>query len=244
MRSVLRRRPTGEDGLSLAELLVTVVVGSLVLGAAAVIFSSAIRSSTTTQRRLDTTNSGRVAMDALTRSLRTAVLPSQLDDLTSTDAAFLRATADGLSFYANLQNDPGPSATADDIAHLGPRRVSYAVEGGVLVQTLQTPNAHTVDDHDYTYCDLTVGGCAVTRLALSPVSTAAPLFTYYGNGGARLDLDPSCGCLLPTALLAVDAVEVRLSIAQPGTSPAAPTTYLSRVALPNHDAVPKPPEAP
>lgn len=241
--TALRRRPTGEDGLSLSELLVTMVVGSLVLGAAAVLFSSALQSSTTTQRRLDTVNSGRIAMDALTRSLRTAVLPSQLDDLTNTDAAFLRATADSVSFYANLQNDPGPTPSPDDLAHLGPRRVSYAVVGGSLVQSLQLPDAHAVDDHDYTYCDPQAAGCSVTRLALSPVSTVMPLFTYYANGGTRLDLDPACGCLSSAGLLAVDAVEVRLAVPQPAGSAAAPTTYLSRVALPNHDALPKPPEA-
>ena len=92
MRAVTSDRPA-DARVTLAELMVTISVGSLVLAASAVLFNAALRSNAITIERVDTINSGRVAMSAMTRALRTAVLPSQLDEISSAPdtAAFLKA---------------------------------------------------------------------------------------------------------------------------------------------------------
>lgn len=227
----LRRDP--EAGFSLVELSVAMLVSSVVAGAAAVMFSAALKSSTTTEARLETINTARVSVESMTRTLRTAVLPRQLDDAGNTDAAFLRAAPSEVSFYANINNP-------DNL--IGPSRVTYRVTGGRLSQTIQPPNPHTPDDHDYVYCDLAVASCPRSTTALADtVVTSSALFTYFDETGTPLPLSASCGgtpCLPTTGLEVIDAVEVRVVVAAPARAGnIGPTTYVVRVALPNNDAI-------
>ena len=73
------------------------------------------------------------------------------------------------------------------------------------------------------------------------MSTTGSLFTCYGTPGRRSVLPTPRArvhsCLL-AALVDVDAVELRIAVL-PKSTQARPTTYITRVSLPNHDAVPR-----
>lgn len=232
--SLLHRPKRHPDaGFTLVELSVAMLVSSVVAGAAAVMFTAALKSNTTTEARLDSINAARVSVESMSRTLRTAVLPRQLDDAGNTDAAFLRAAASEVSFHANI-NNPGNS--------IGPSRVTYRVTNGQLTQTIQAPNPHAPDDHDYTYCDLAVASCLRSSTGLAvDVLTSAPVFTYYDQTGTPLALSASCGglpCLPAAGLEVIDAVEVRVVVAAPARAGSiGPSTYVVRVALPNNDAI-------
>lgn len=229
--SAVLRRP--DAGFTLVELSMAMLVSSVVAAAAAVMFNVALKSNTTTEARLDSINTARVSVESMSRTLRTAVLPRQLDDAGNTDAAFLRAAADEVSFYANI-NNPNNA--------IGPSRVTYRIAGGRLEQTIQAPDAHAPDDHDYTYCDLAQVTCARRSTTLAEgVVVNQPLFTYFDATGAPLALTASCSgkpCLTGTGLEVVDAVEVRVVVAAPQRAgQIGPSTYITRVALPNNDAI-------
>ncbi|MCU1673722.1 MAG: hypothetical protein JWN77_1835 [Frankiales bacterium] len=227
----LAATPKADGGFGLVEMLVAMFVGSLVMGAATVIFNVTLQSSRATQSRVDGINAARVATEAMSRSLRTAVLPTQLDASGSFDAAFLQAAPRAVFFYANI-NNPGNA--------IGPSRVSYQVIGNNLVQTIQAPLAHAANDHDYKYCDLAQTTCARSTLLLTSGVDAGGIFTYYDRYGSVLSPSVACTvgtCLDATSLENVDAVEIRVAVSPPAGVRVGPSTYFTRVALPNHDAV-------
>lgn len=223
LRSVVR---AGDDtGMSLVELSVTALIFSSLVTAVASLYIGSLQTATGTQRRLEEINDGRVAVSAMGRSLRTAILPSQLYDTSSTEtAAFIEATPESIRFYANIDN-------ADNA--IGPSKVTYRVVAGQLQEVVQRPNARAVGDRAFVYCVPGPGCPTRTKiLARKVVTGAQPIFRYYDALGTVLP-----GATLTTAQLeVVDSVDVAVTVRQKGSGGNG-TTYALRVALPNHDAV-------
>jgi prepilin-type N-terminal cleavage/methylation domain-containing protein len=221
----LRRRFSADRGLTLVELAVTMMIMGVLASAATALYQTSLRTTTGTQSRLEEINDGRIAVSAMSRSLRTAILPSQLYDTSSTEtAAFIEATPLSMRFYANI-NNPDNS--------IGPSRVTYTVSAaGELVETMQPPNQPVINNK-YVYCDPAATGCVVSRKVLARgIDPAAAIFTYYDALGAALT-----GSVLTQAQMeSIDAVDVTLTVEQPGSGGDG-TTYVNRIALPNHDAV-------
>lgn len=98
------RRRAGEDaGITLIEVLVGVVLLSLVGGLLTTLVVDMLRTSSGTSSRLTNVDSVRVALDDVTKGLRTAVRPEQLNPACTTncDSAFRAAAGTSVSFYAN-----------------------------------------------------------------------------------------------------------------------------------------------
>ncbi len=125
--------------------------------------------------RLDQTQQAKTAVDAMSKSLRTAVLPALLGCQTCDSTAFIQGTSNSVSFYANMNNDSNA---------IGPSRVSYTVNAnGDLVETIQPPNAHAANDFSYTYCTPGPGCAVLTRVLARRVPTSLAIFTYYDANG-------------------------------------------------------------
>jgi prepilin-type N-terminal cleavage/methylation domain-containing protein len=223
MRLTDRVARRGTDrGLGLVEVLVAMALSSIVLATCATLFLSSMRTTTGTSARLEEINDGRVAISAMGKALRTAILPSQLFDTTSTaEAAFIEATPTSIRFYANLNNDSNT---------VGPSKVSFSVVSGQLRESVQKPLAFDPDNPKFIYCSTCTG--PYTVLARGVLLTGAPIFTYYdalGNTltGATLTLDQ---------LEIVDSVDISVTVAKRGVGGNG-STFVLRVALPNHDAV-------
>lgn len=225
--SILRLRERGrrESGTSLVELLVTMMIFSGLLIACASLYIGSLRTATGTQLRLEEINDGRIAVSAMTRTLRTAILPSQLQDTSSAEtAAFIEATPRAIRFYANIDNANNA---------VGPSKVTYAIVDNELIETVQAPNPRIGTSKAFIYC--TPGPACPTRqkvLARGVSGTGAALFTYYDALGQAL----SGTSLTDEQLEIVDSVDVVVTVVQPGSGGNG-TTYASRVAMPNHDAV-------
>ena len=65
-----------EDGFTLVELLVAISIGSVVMLATFMMLDSSVTLTGKTQKRVDTTQRGRLAMDLITRQLRSQVCPN------------------------------------------------------------------------------------------------------------------------------------------------------------------------
>ncbi len=232
----LRARMSRDEGLTLTELLVTMVIMGVLVSASAALYISALRTSTGTKSRLDEVNDGRIAFSAMSRTLRTAILPSQLFDAASAEsAAFIEASPLSMKFYANVDN-PNNS--------IGPTRLSYTVTAAKeLVETKQIPNQPVINNK-YVYCDPAVVGCVVQRKILARgVDPTKTIFTYYDDLGFLLTGGGSGGVLSQTQMENIDALDISLVVEQPGSGGDG-TTYVSRIALPNHDAVIRSEEGP
>lgn len=95
MRSQLDRvigRAGGQEGFTLPELLMATVLGLLVVGVAATVFSAAVRSQPGLTKRGDAISQARFTMERLTRELRQGgsvytATPTQLSFVTFVDSA-------------------------------------------------------------------------------------------------------------------------------------------------------------
>lgn len=224
-------RDDKDEGFTLVEILVAIFILGIVLAAVQGTLIMTQRTVGMDFVRVDQTQMGRLSMDAITRNLRTAVLPSQLNGTcTGCDlAAFLKAEPYRVQFYANINNDSNI---------VGPSRVTYEVTAGKLKETLQPPNAHAATDYNYQYCTPGTGGCVVKiRTLATGVQSTSPIFTYYSKDGTTLGTG---GTLSSADLAAVDSVDVLISVKKSTSSTVPATSFTSRVTLPNADSVPQP----
>jgi type II secretory pathway pseudopilin PulG len=217
------KRLRADEGMTLVETMVAALVGLLVMGAAATLFSAALRTTRTTNDRVTAVNSARVSVESIGRTLRTAIRPSQLGDGVSTSLAVLEATGSRLRFYANVDN-----ATEA----VGPSRVTYDLTGGTLVQSVQRPISPVDPTVGFAWCDDTLSSCPVLRKVLATGVASGSGFTYYATDGSAVL--PGVDGLDATQRELVNSVDVRVSVAGSGTSGS--STAVTRVELVNTDA--------
>ena len=234
LRTFRAHRVSGDVGLTLVELLVVMVVMSVICGAVAAIFSATLRTTGATSTKLDQGNQARVAMEAMTRVLRTVVVPVQLsDNCDGCTDAFIEGKPFEVAFYADIDNEDN---------NVGPSRVLLSTSAsGTLTETIQPPDPDSVSSGNFTWsgqndptCTAGAAGCLKRRTVLADgvkQDATKPMFTYYAyNTGATLT-----GTLGPADMRNVDAIDIVITLSLPDRSPVAPTTYVSRVALSNID---------
>lgn len=98
-----------ERGSFLIEFLVAISMGMILLFAAFTLLETTLTQTGSVRDRVDATQRGRLAMDTITRQLRSQVC------LDSKTAAVTEATPDRVSFYVDLTD--GSSATAPPALH-------------------------------------------------------------------------------------------------------------------------------
>jgi type II secretory pathway pseudopilin PulG len=234
---MLRRLVRGRDaGTSLVEMMVATSILTLVLALAVETLLLGQRQSGGSAIRLDNTAQSRVAMEALSKAIRTTVLPAQLQDTTCTNClstAVISGDATSMTFYGNLNN-----------TGIGPSRISYQVlqdttnpKLGVLVEKVWRPIS--LPNNQYTFCDPALVSCkAQTRFIGKGLLWPSPqIFTYYDNGGNTLAALP----LAATDLARVDNIDIALKVQVSKAYKTPPTTLYARVALPNADINVPPP---
>ncbi len=228
----LNRRPRGDDGVTLAEMSVTMLVLSLFIGCVVVMVSAGEKTSLGVKERMDQSNMATISIERISRNLRTAVLQSQLTSVCTLsvclDAAFLQGTPTSVQFYADVDN---PRNT------IGPSKVTYSVVGGVLTETVQKPDSPTPDAAGYHYCT-TGSTCQIrtTVLARSVDVTTVP-FTYYNATDPVNAMTLTAGALSSEQLKTVDTIDVQVKVQIAGGANVGGASVVQRVALPNHDSV-------
>ncbi|WP_259310424.1 type II secretion system protein J [Cellulomonas sp. P24] len=245
MRRLLGRPGADERGTTLSELVVVMLILGIVTAATAALTIGFQRTNAQNITRQDQIDVARTAVERMSKTIRTAVKPSQLLANCSGGCsidAFVRAEAFSVQFYANLDN-PGNS--------VGPSRIVYSVaatgpDAGVLIEKVQRPDTNPpVTSAGYTYCDAEAAGATtecqsrltVQRLAVGVVTSAAsPLFSYYDSNGSVMT-PVSGGSLTASQLEKVLSIEIDVNVETPNATRAAPTQYIQRVTLPNSQAV-------
>jgi hypothetical protein len=221
-----------DEGTSLAEVLVAMGLFALLTTILATTAIIGLRTSTGLGVRLDNSTQGQLGMAAVSKVLRTAVLPDQLEDQICSgcaETAIIQATTTRVTFYANLNNTgQGPSLVTLQVL-----RDPNATNGSaILQQSTQPPIPGT--DGRYSFCTAGAAGCQVdTRIiARGLIWPAVNVFGYYDFSG-----QPITGTSLATAdLPRVSSVDVSISVqTQPGPSAYPASTAVQRVRLPNAD---------
>jgi type II secretory pathway pseudopilin PulG len=168
MRRRLRQLHADESGFTLTELLTAMVLGMIVLLAAALLLDSSVSRSNEIADRQDAIQRGRQAMEIVARNLRSQVC---LKD----QRPIVIGETQRVQFYADLSET--------DAVQL--RTIRYdAATKRLLEDTV--PGIGT-------FPDLTFTGTATTRWILEGVQpvTGVPMFSYYGYkiGGSPGELE-------------------------------------------------------
>jgi len=232
-----------DGGFSLTELMVTMFIMGIVVAATVSLTIGFQRTNASNISRQEQIDTARFAVEAISKSVRTAVKPVQLSSAAaSADDAFLQGTDFSVQFYANI-NNPGNN--------VGPSRVTYSLvttgpTAGQIVETVQTPDHSTVllGASGYTYCPATSASATAeckSHFSTRPVAFGAlavagsPVFKYYDVEGRMLP--GATGSLTVPDLGRVLSIEIVVSVQSKNATNAAPTTYVQRVTLPNAQAV-------
>lgn len=132
LRTVLRDRLRGDDGLTLVELAVAASITGILVAGIASVFTGSLEIVRTVNTKSATTSDVRTALESLTRSLRVATIP------TGQTSAFVSASPTAVTFYTNLNR----TGTTNDQP---PSEVTYSITGGCLRET-RTPGVDSNSD--------------------------------------------------------------------------------------------------
>jgi len=226
----LRRR--GDDaGFSLPELLVVMLLSSIVLAAVAVVFNGSMRVARTASVKGNTTGDARIAMDAMIRRLRVAVVPPG-----GTSPFGMAATAAAGTNYATGA-DPVPTATevaffaslttAGSTSDPAPTLVDYSIDAAAkCLREKMTPASGTAPSFTWPLAS-TRSRCLIFGVINTDGSR---LFTYFPDGKTATALTVS---LAAANAKSIDSVGIDLAVTGTTTTDVLPTKESGRVTLTN-----------
>jgi prepilin-type N-terminal cleavage/methylation domain-containing protein len=193
----------GDRGVSIVELSVAMMIGSLLLAATAAAFIGAMRTVRSVNASTSSVKDARLAMEAMTRTLRVAYKPA------GQPAALVSAGPSGVRFWALLNRSGAPALTAPP-----PTLVDYSYNGTCVTET-QTAGGTTT------------AKCLV-RTSVAPTFT---YFNSGADtvGGAPVTALPAT----PPDLTVVRSVQVALTVRTPGDPVATALPVVTRVTLQN-----------
>jgi Tfp pilus assembly protein PilW len=210
----------GDDsGYTLAELIVAMGMASILLVAIGTIFNATTSGVRTLNTQVSTVADGRIAMEAMIRSMRVAAIPPGTVNET---IAVKTATRNSVSFFA-LLNRTGSAATTTP----NPTLVSYSWSSATnCINESRTPQ-RTAANGDVIWDQNTTTTCLAR-------TTQAPVFAYYINGSTSTPITiPSSGSLTATNRTTVRSIQMSLTIKDPRNPSVKPIQLTDRVTLTN-----------
>jgi len=204
-------------GISLAELLVSMMVFAILMAITGSFMVGASRASSQVRAIDGATRTVTNSMTAVTRNLRAAT-DNPVSGQPLDAPAFELAKSNSVRFYAYV-NLVSAAQT--------PVMVQYDLTGGQLVES--TWPSSVTSDGFYTF---NVANAPVRRVVGSPMVQGVDTFTYLDAAGAVIPL--TTDAVPASKVSTVAAVRVRLQ-AGTGTTPATSTTLVNTVGLPNLD---------
>jgi prepilin-type N-terminal cleavage/methylation domain-containing protein len=174
-----------EDGMSLPELLTALVIASIVSLAAFGLVETVMNRYGETAARVDTAQRSRLAMDQITRELRSQVCVTRSDTtLMTTPRSLYAATPTSVTFFADLGDESYKTGTTTmPVATLRTLTLTGAKLTETTVQGIN--DATTVGAVTFTYPGVAKTPYTVTRELLNNISllrengATVPLFTYW-----------------------------------------------------------------
>jgi len=204
-------------GISLAELLVSMMVFAILMAITGSFMVGASRASSQVRAIDGATRTVTNSMTAVTRNLRAAT-DNPVSGQPLDAPAFELAKSNSVRFYAYV-NLVSAAQT--------PVMVQYDLTGGQLMES--TWPSSVTSDGFYTF---NVANAPVRRIVGSPMVQGVDTFTYLDAAGAVIPL--TTDAVPASKVSTVAAVRVRLQ-AGTGTTPATSTTLVNTVGLPNLD---------
>lgn len=214
---VAAARRSRDEGLSLVELMVTMSLMVLVVSFAAATLITVNRNLMLNRNREDSLRVASVAMQNMSKALRSATPLDVAGSPPTRETAFVQALGKEATFYTSLG---GPL-----------RRVHYFIDGaGNLVEETVLARPGSAPYWDFT------GQTASQRVVGSKVpAAAAALFVYLDDTGSAI-APPGTDAV---ALTQIRSVDVTLTVQADSVARVAPVVVTTRVSLPAYYVVSK-----
>jgi prepilin-type N-terminal cleavage/methylation domain-containing protein len=219
MASYLNRKAAearrDESGFSLVELLSVMVLLSIIMSIVTVTMVKVNGTLVRNRFREDSLRIAAVAMENMTKAMRSASPVDRNSATTPRIPAFKSIAANDITFYANLGGNP--------------RQIQYNINGSRSLRELTTqPDAGSSPYFTFT-------GTAANREIGRKIPTTAPvLFRFYDDTGIEITSLPSTDVLV---LDRVRSVDVTITVQTDGRNKARPVTLVSRISLPEYNVV-------
>lgn len=210
----LRRRLAGDDaGLSLAELVVAMAVASVVLMGVGTMFVSSLRQNRTITAKTITTADARIGMEAMTRALRVAVVPSAGTSPFNSPVG-TPVSSSRVSVYSSLGAVTG---TTDPLPTLV--TFYYDATKKCLVREM-TPSS---------------GSLSSTCIARGIINASGDaLFTYYPLAAdGTVSTTPYAPSAITSNLATIASVAINLQVTDPDNASVRPTKLQDQVTMIN-----------
>ncbi len=239
MMRLIQRAQKDDGGFSLVELLISMTIFSVLMGMVFTVLITTQKQVAGAGVRLDDIDQGRMALDVLSRTLRTAVEPAQLQVFCTTcggsgTAAGATAITDAqqltITLYSNTDSAAGPNLITFSVQY------DSSLKMTTLTKSTQPPDVGSAPNYIYTTC--TPGpGCSKRVMTLVKGVTfpvgAPSFFQYFDNKGSDITPVSAGTSLTLSQLITIDSVGINMTVDTPDNFKAGPTTIYSRVGLPN-----------
>jgi prepilin-type N-terminal cleavage/methylation domain-containing protein len=200
-------RARAQAGFTLIELIVAMTIGTMTVLAVYGVLDTTMRQTTKIAGRVNATQRGRIAMDVVTRSLRSQVCYSPIVP------ALVNATDDSVKFHVDLTDGSKPIEQHEIVYNATTRTLVERIwpgQGSPLAFPTMTVNRQITDN-------------VVKRPAPD-----APIFKYYAYNTPTPPAVPKPTTLLPTPLNATDLARVaKIEIGFVALPPGTPVTKTS-----------------
>lgn len=224
--SRVRRAARDDRGVSLTELLVTMMVFGILAVIVSVVFNNTLRSVRFVSAKTSTTADTRIAMESMSRALRVALTPP------GQVSAFVSVAPNSVTFYSSLARGAGQTADL-------PTRVTfdYVPATGCLRETQVLAVPTGVPATPLAWTGATSSKCLIRTYT-------APTFEYFddarltqADGSAVVPLTIPAGGLTsatsPDPLKSIASVAVSLDVQDPSVTDVRGVQARDRVTLAN-----------
>jgi prepilin-type N-terminal cleavage/methylation domain-containing protein len=210
---ILRSLDGSDDGLSLTELIVAMAIASVVLVGVSTMFVSSLRQNRTVTAKTITTADARIGMEAMTRAIRVAVVPTAGTSPFNSPLA-TPVSSSRISVYSSLGAVTG---TTDPLPTLV--TFYYDATKKCLVREM-TPSS---------------GSLTSTCIARGRInSSGAALFTYYPLAAdGSVSPTPYASTAITSNLPTIASVAINLEVTDPDNLSVRPTKLQDQVTMIN-----------
>ncbi len=230
-----RRSKDKDGGFTLVELIVSMSILGLIMSLVTALLIASQKQVASTYIRLDDVDQARTGIDTVSRTLRTAVEPAQLQvnctsctGAASTSTALTSAQTSSIQLFANTGSAAGPNLVTFTASY------DSVKSQGNLTELIQPPDAGSAPNYSYTSCTIGPGCSILSKAVVRGLKWPLPasMFNYYDNTGA--EIVPGSGVsLTPQQLIAVDSIAINLTVKTTNRYNTGPTSIAARVGLPN-----------